>query len=758
MLSPDNQWVVEAERPAMPALAELSEPVISVAGVQLNPMTHGPAQTYGYRGLTLKPIEGGRVDNSRAQAVNLPQDAHIRNLSWSLDSRYLAFTLTRPDGIELWVFDPMENEARRLTDPVLNAVYGAPCDWLPKDEGLLCKVVPRQAAPPEMPAVPQGPRVEENRGQEAPARTYTNLLTSPHDEALFEYYLTSVLEQVSLDGRRRRLTSPLLIDEVTPSPDGEWILQETIHRPFSYQVPAYRFPKRLVVLNRDGEAVYPIADLPLAEDIPIARGSVRSGRRRVDWRSDRPATLYWVEALDGGDPRQDAELRDALFQIAAPFTQGPETLWQTEFRFNNILWGTDDLAIGFEFWPETKQVWTWQLDPSQPDADPILLAERDWQDAYSHPGYPVTAPGEYGWYTLLISPDDSLLMSGEGVSPEGVYPFLDRWDLSTGARDRLWQAQDPFYETILEVLDPQAQQILTWRQSQLDPPSLLLRDLQTSAVTPVVTLDDPLPWYRETTQEIVRYEREDGIQLSGTLYLPPGYQAGIDAPLPTLLWIYPEEFESAETAGQVTRTENGFRRPYGASPLFLLTQGYAVLSYPSMPIVGSGDSEPNDTYVDQLLLNAQAAVDYLTDAGISDPGRIAVGGHSYGAFTAANLLAHSDLFCAGIARSGAYNRSLTPFGFQGEARHFWEAQDTYMKMSPFMAAADIDEPLLLIHGAEDDNTGTYPVQSERLYEALRGLGGDVRWVELPLEGHSYRSRESVGHVLWEMSQWMERCS
>ncbi len=758
LLSLDSQWVVELERPLRPSLVALSEPTVGVAGIQLNPLTREPAQAYAYRSMTVRRTHSG-AQGSLPQRVTLPEDARIRNLLWSPDSRYLSFTLTQAEGVALWVLDLEQNRARQITGPVLNAVYGKPCDWLPNDEGLICKVVPDgQGAPPERPPVPNGPRIEENLGQEAPVRTYTNLLGSPHDEALFEYYMTSTLERITLDGSRQPLTGPLLIDEATPSPDGDWILLETIHRPFSFRVPAHRFPKRLTVLDGLGETAYRIADLPLAEDIPLARGSVRPGRRWASWRSDRPATLYWVEAKDGGDARQDVEVRDVVYQIAAPFDQTPDLLWQTAFRFNSVLWGTDDLALGFDVWPDTKQVRTWQLNPSQPNTAPILLAERDWQDAYSHPGYPVTAPGDYGWRTLLIADDDhSIFLNGEGSSPDGVYPFLDRWNLATGETERLWQAEAPYYETIWEVLDNQARQIITQRQSRFEPSRLLLRNLQTSQVVPIVAQADRLPWYADVTQTMIHYEREDGVQLSGTLYLPPGHQAA-DAPLPTLLWIYPEEFESPETAGQITRSENQFSRPYGASPLFLLTQGYAILSYPSMPIVGSEDLEPNDTYVEQLLLNAQAARDYLTDSGISDPDRIAVGGHSYGAFTAANLLAHSDLFCAGIARSGAYNRSLTPFGFQGEARHFWEAQETYIKLSPFMTAAAITEPLLLIHGAEDDNTGTYPLQSERLYEALRGLGGTVRWVELPLEGHGYRSREAVGHVLWEMSQWMTHCA
>jgi dipeptidyl aminopeptidase/acylaminoacyl peptidase len=211
-----------------------------------------------------------------------------------------------------------------------------------------------------------------------------------------------------------------------------------------------------------------------------------------------------------------------------------------------------------------------------------------------------------------------------------------------------------------------------------------------------------------------------------------------------------------ELAGQVTKTENGFTRPHFTSILFLLTQGFAVLDDPTLPIIGEGETEPNDTYVEQLIAGAEAAIEYVVERGIGDRDRLAIGGHSYGAFTTVNLLAHTNLFKLGIARSGAYNRTLTPFGFQGEQRNFWEAADTYTQIAPFTHAHKITAPLLLIHGANDSNRGTYPIQTERLYEALKGLGATVRWVELPLEDHSYRSQEGVGHVLWEMVRWCKQ--
>lgn len=773
LISPDHQWLITVERPPYPPIEELAQPVLGLAGLEINPQTHSLAGAYSFRGLTLQAISEAGL--TPPQEVRLPEDARIRHFDWSPDGQFLAFTLTRSGGVELWVLEMATATAQPLSDTSLNAVYGDPCDWvLPNPEsnqgftaqGLVCKVVPAELGPPpEAPSRPPAPRIEENLGRQAPARTYTNLLKTSHDAALFEYYLTSELHHISLDGTHTPLTEPLLIDEVTPSPDGTWFLLETLKRPFSYSVPIWRFPKQIDLLNAAGERLITVADLPLADNIPIAFGSVRAGRRWVNWRDDRPATLYWVEALDGGDARRDVPMRDRLYTAELPPDGGaaalaeaianPLQVWQTEFRLNRLIWGHENRAIAHEFWPNTRQLRVWAINPSDPRESPLLLSDRNSQDAYSDPGDPVMVPNRFGQDTLLFAPNqESIYLTGRGASPDGVYPFLDRLNLNTQETERLWQAQAPYYEYVSSVVDAKAQRIITRRQSTTEPPNFFLRDLTADTEVPLTDYTDPLPWFANISRQVMRYQRADGVELSGTLFLPPGSSRGDR--LPTVFWAYPEEHRSRETASQITTTDYGFSRPYYASVMYLLTQGYAVFLDPSMPIVGEGDEEPNDTYVEQLVMSAEAAVDYLVSQGIADPNRLAIGGHSYGAFTVANLLAHSDLFQVGIARSGAYNRTLTPFGFQGEQRNFWEAPDTYLSMSPFTYANAINEPLLLLHGAEDNNSGTYPMQSERMFEALKGLGGTVRWVELPHEGHNYESREAIGHVLWEMTRWLNQ--
>ena len=751
--SPNGQWMLEMERPALRTLDELAAPRVKVAGIKLDPSTHGPSRPYLYRGLRAWRSDG----KGRSIDLELPEDARVSNVRWHKDSDKLMFTLTQSDGLSLWVAEIPSGEVKQLTDAVLNATYGNPCDWLPGDQGLVCKVVPSElGAPPNASRLPSGPRIEQNLGRATPARTYSNLLQSPHDESLFEHFLTSAVVRIGLDGTQSQLMSPALVDEVRPSPDGAWLLVDTIERPFSYQVPVSRFPKRTVVIPLDKPAdATVLAELPLADDVPVPFGSVRTGRRSIGWRSDQPATLYMVEALDGGDAGAEAEHRDQVSMLAAPFDGEAMAMWKSELRYGGIQWGDGETALVEEWWYDSRQVRTWHIAPDAPDTAPALIWDRSYQDAYSDPGSPMMKVGPAGGWVLARTSKGELMLNGRGASPEGVFPFLDLFDLKTKQATRVWRAQDPYYETLVEVLDEDATRFITRRQSKTEPPNYHLNTAGSKRTKALTDFADWAPQFAEVKKQQLSYERADGLPLTATLYLPPGYDAERDGPLPTVFWAYPSEYKSKADAGQKKRSDSTFSRPGGSSVLMMLLAGYAVVDDPQIPIVGEGDVEPNDAYVAQLVSGAEAAVNTVVEMGVADPQRLLIGGHSYGAFTTANLLAHTDLFRAGIARSGAYNRSLTPFGFQSEQRTYWEATDIYVTMSPFTHAAKIDEPILLLHGAEDPNSGTYPMQSKRMYAALKGNGATVRWVELPLEEHGYRARESIGHALWEMIQWAD---
>jgi dipeptidyl aminopeptidase/acylaminoacyl peptidase len=690
----------------------------------------------------------------------------IRDLDWSRDGRDLAFTVTTPAGTALWVADIGNAAARRLTPPTLNfttargnIVDDAGCNWLDGKAPFICRLWPaNRGAAPKASEVPTGVIVQESYGRSAPARTYEYLLQNPGDEALFDYYFTDQLSLVGLDGKITPIGPPGIHVRATPSPDGDYLLVETVQRPYSYQVPMDVFPSRTEVWNLSGRVLREIRNSQVAEEAPSARDAVLPGIRIVDWRPDVPATLEMVEALDQGNPRNSVPKRDQVSLLAAPFAKAATPFVQTEYRYGSIEWVSSNTAFLTDRLSRGARQRVWQIDPSAPNGGtPKLIWDRSSEDRYSAPGtwvYVLDPMADR--YVLLRSTDGRYLyLKGNGASPEGDRPFLDRFNLATGKTERLWQSAAPNYEQTLQVVDRDANRIITQRESPTDPPNVFVRDLRNKSLTQITRLGDPAPYFADVRSELITYARPDGVKLSATLYLPPGYDKS-QGRLPFFFWAYPREFQSADAASQLTGSPYQFKRPARQNYLMLLMHGYGVLDGPTMPIVGVNGGEPNDTYVNQLVASAKAAVDKIVDMGVADRDRIAIGGHSYGAFMTVNLLAHSDIFRAGIAESGAYNRTLTPFGFQSEPRTYWEAPDVYAAMSPFNYANRIKAPVLLIHGQRDDNSGTFPIQSERLFAAIKGNGGNVRYVQLPLEPHGYSARETQRHLLWEYINWLDK--
>ena len=750
-LSPDRGTMAFLTRPGAPPITKLAEPELGLAGVRINPRTTGPSRASGYTAVSFQAVGGGP---ERALA-GLPAEAPVRSVAWSPDSRHVAMLVDRPDRIELWAADVATGQARRLLDgAVSDAAPGGSVAWLPSGDALVVRTVPaRRAAAPVEAAVPTGPVVQQSRGRAAPARTYQDLLASPFDEALFDHYMTSELAVVGLDGSRRALGPAAVYVSAAPSPDGRLLMTEAVHPPYSYLVPWYRFPRRTEVWDlATGRRVHTLADTELAERVPIAFGSVPTGPRSAEWRADAPATVVWAEAQDGGDSGAEAAIRDRLYALAAPFDGPPVELAAFPLRYGGTTWGDGETALAYDSQWQTRQVNAYRLRPDRPRAAPEPVLSYSFEDQYANPGSPMTVPNSAGYPVLQID-GGAVYLTGQGASAEGNRPFVRRLDLATGQTTELFRSQAPYYERPVAFLDDGV--LLTQRETVTDPPNYLARDLATGDVRPLTAFPHPYPELAAVRKETLEYTRADGVPLSATLYLPPGYDAERDGPLPTLVWAYPTEFKSADAAGQ--RSDSPYQFTYvsywGAVPF--VTRGYAVLDDASFPIVGEGDAEPNDSFREQLVMNAQAAIDAGVGRGVVDPDRVAVGGHSYGAFMVGNLLAHSDLFRAGIARSGAYNRTLTPFGFQREERTFWDDPMLYVSMSPFMHAEKIDEPILLVHGQADNNPGTFTLQSERLYGALKGLGGTARLVLLPAESHGYQARESLLHMLWEEDVWLE---
>ncbi len=748
VLSPDRTRLLLLDRPEAPSIAELAQPELKLAGLRINPATNARSREASYTGLTFQPLDGGPAK----RVTGLPADTRIAGYEWSRDGRHLALTVVFNQGSALWLVDVASGTARRLTDPVLNGFFGDPMVWLDNATLLIRRIPAGRGPAPLEPTVPTGPVVQQSKGGRAGARTYDGLLAGPHDEALFEHYGTSELALVTIDGAEAVLPVRGLLSSVLPSPDGRHLIVETLQRPYSYLVPASRFPVTIDVLDRAGRRERRVASLPLNEG--SENGSVRPGPRGVGWRADAPATLSWAQDLGRGAKQPDGKAaRDAWFTQAAPFDGKPVELQRFEYRIGGVQWGDDGLALVTESWTTTRVTRLWRVAPGQPGSARKLLFERKTEDRYRDPGRPATTRNALGRLVLARGPGGKLFLHGAGASPEGDRPFIDEFDVETGATRRLWRSAPPHYEEFVAFLDAGFTRALVSRESATEPLNFLVRDYGTGALTPLTANRNPHPAFNDVRREVVRYQRPDGVPLSGTLYLPPGWTPA-KGPLPTLLWAYPREFLDAENASQVKATPERFARVSPTGPLPFTLAGYAVFDDPAMPIIAPKGGKPNDTYVEQLVANAQAAVDELVRRGVSDPKRIAVGGHSYGAFMTANLLAHSTLFRAGIARSGAYNRTLTPFGFQSETRWFWQAPQVYAQMSPFNHAHRIKAPILLIHGAADNNSGTFPIQTERFYAALKGQGANARYVVLPHESHGYRARESLLHVLWETENWL----
>jgi dipeptidyl aminopeptidase/acylaminoacyl peptidase len=750
-LSPDRTLLLLQEREALPPVAEVAAPELRLAGLRIDPRTNGPSRASFGKGLLVKSLDG-----RPERRLETPPGARLASVRWSPDSSHVAFVVAGDDGLALWVAEVSTGRSRPLTPARLNAAAGSPCSWVGTGQALLCRLVPvGRGSAPAPPPTPRGPVLQESAGRTAPNRTYQDLLQDPADEALLEHHLTSQVAVVSLAGEIRGTGAPGLHVASTPSPDGSHLFVETVHRPYSYVVPLERFPRRLELWDLSGRVVRQVADVPLQDEVGPGFDAVAKGPRDAAWRDDAPATLVWTEALDQGDPARPAEKRDRLLSLAAPFGGEPVRLMDLGYRARRLTWARGGLALVEERWWKTRRSRTWALETAA-GSTPRLLFDRSYEDRYADPGSFVTVPGPSETRLLLTTRDGrSAFLAGTGASAEGDRPFLDRLDLATGRAVRLFRSEAPYHEEAIAPVDDAGRRLLTRRESAAEPPNYVLRDLVARRATPLTAFPDPAPELAGAQPQLLRYRRRDGVELTARLYLPPGYDRS-KGPLPFLFWAYPVEFRSAAAAAQVQGSPHRFTRPSGASHLFALTQGYGVLDDPAMPIVGEAEKEPNDTYVEQLVMSAEAAVDKVVEMGVADRARIAVGGHSYGAFMTANLLAHSDLFRAGIARSGAYNRSLTPFGFQAEERTYWQARETYARMSPFDHADKIKEPILLIHGMADNNSGTFPIQSERFFAALQGHGATVRFVLLPAESHGYRGRESVGHVLWEMMRWLDR--
>ena len=747
-----GEWMLIMERESYPTVEELGQPELRVAGLRLNPNNYSPSRQSFINNLKLKHI----ADGKEYTITGIPAGALISNTEWSPSEKKISFTNTTATKVDLYVIDIAKKTAVKINKTALVTTIGPVSQWVDDNTIIYTAATKPAAMLPKRPITPVGPSIQENIGKAAPSRTYQDLIKSVYDETAFAFMTTAQLIK-NTNGTETKLSSPAIYAAFTVSPDNKYILTETIQKPYSYLVTAYSFASTMAIMDMGGKIVKSLAKLPSGETTPSGYDNVLPSPRGFAWRSDEPSTITWCEPQDSGLIKKNMEFHDAVYALKAPFTANPTVLVKTKMRFRNIVWGNEHFAWVNEGLTGKQLQKASKLDPATGAME--TLFERNTTDAYNNPGMPVMKRNAFGTSVINLLDNNKILMNNPvGSSPDGDLPFLSTFDLSSKTSQIVWRAKKGSYETITAVLDANTLKLITRKESQTEVPNFYIKNLKGSGPDQQITgFSNPYPSMVGVTKEKLKYKRADGVDLTGDLYLPRGYDRTKDGPLPVLIWAYPREYNNAADAAQVRGSADRFTTISWGSPIFYVMRGYAVLDNAEMPIVAaSKESKPNDTFIEQLKLNVEAAIGALTSLGVGDPKRVAVGGHSYGAFMTAHLLSHTNLFKAGLARSGAYNRTLTPFGFQAEERTYWESPDLYYKMSPFSYANKIKTPILLVHGEADDNPGTFPINSERLYNAIKGHGGTVRLVYLPYEAHGYRGKENLLHLLWEQSQWLDR--
>ncbi|MCA6421829.1 MAG: prolyl oligopeptidase family serine peptidase [Flavobacterium sp.] len=749
-----KEYMLLSYRNTYKSLNDLNQEDMRLGGLRINPITNISSTVTYINNLKIRKIS----DANEKQVTGLPSNARLTNISWSPDETKIAFTNTTNTGVELWYIDVASASAKKITTDNLNANLGSPYNWMKDNQTLLVKVLPknRQALINEKKELPKGPTVSVSDGSKSQNRTYQDLLKNKNDEANFDALVTSELYKISLSGTLELFKSAAIYAGESISPDGNYVMLTTIQKPYSYIVPLSRFPQKSIVYDVSGKEIKVVNEVPLTEIMPKGFSSVRKGKRSMSWRADKPSSLVYVEALDEGDQAKKVDYRDEIFQWNAPFNTAATSMMKTQQRFDGILWGNDTFAIVYDSWYDTRNTKTYLVNPSSPNVTPKVISDRNSQDIYSDPGNFETKKNEFGAYVIATENNNAYLI-GDGNTKDGQFPFIDEFNLKTLKTKRLYTSNTKDKkEDLLSIEDYKKGTVLVMIQSKNDYPNYYFRNIKSGKLSPITSFKNPFESIKNVYKEVIKYKRKDGVDLSGTLYLPAGYDKTKKEKLPLLIWAYPAEFKDKNSAGQNDKNPNEFTFPNYGSFVYWVTKGYAVLDDASFPIIGEGTTEPNDTFISQLVDDAEAAINAVDNLGYINRKKVAVGGHSYGAFMTANLLTHTNLFACGIARSGAYNRTLTPFGFQSEQRNYWDVPAIYNEMSPFMNADKMKTPLLLVHGDADNNPGTFTLQSERYFQALKNLGAPVRLVLLPKESHGYAAKENILHLLWEEDQFLEK--
>ncbi len=745
-----TKLAIEYDYLIYPTLETISKPFLKLAGKKIDASLNSIVGKRPYHSLRIKNFE-----NDEIYPVTIPKTEYVIEFKTSQNKKYLSYLSVGKDGIYLNIFSLTTFKHIYKSDFKINNTNNyLAMNWGVDGESMILSIIPNdRGSVPKKTAKDISPLTKESYGKISKVRTYTNLLKSEFDEKLFDYYFTS--QMIKLDFKENKITKlgePAIFRDFSLSPDGEFYLTKIVQKPYSYSVPSFRFGYKYEIWNSDGLSIKEIISKPVQDQIPT--WGVETGMRYLNWISTENSTLYWAEAQDGGDPKAKVEYRDFLYKFESPFDKNYSLFKKVKERFGGISWFKEKGKYIFSENDYDKE-WTIERisDLYDQNFKDRKILDISWNDKYGNPGDLLTEKNSRG-YDIILENSGDLFYKGRGATKKGNFPFVDRVKKDDFKnKERIFLASENSYEIFRGFYNSDFEKLIIRRETKTDPRNYFIHDIRSKTKTKITNYIDHTPEIRKIRKELVTYQREDSLLLSGTLYYPIGYEKGKKYPL--LIWAYPQEYRDASQASQVSGSDNKFTSFWASSPLYALLDGYIVLHNAAMPVVGDV-IERNNTFGEQIKMNAKAAIDFLDNKEIIDRERVAVGGHSYGAFMTANLLIYSDLFKAGIARSGAYNRSLTPFGFQSERRSYWEAKDFYNKVSPFMNAEKIKTPLLLVHGQKDSNSGTYPIQSERLFDAIKGNGGTVKLVMLPYEDHGYYARESNLHVIAETMEWLNK--
>jgi dipeptidyl aminopeptidase/acylaminoacyl peptidase len=783
-LSPDGKHFLVTRSTELSTLEKMSFETYRLAELEFRPKTnrHWYLDTFGMNGLRVYSFEQRQLKD-----IPIPADTIVSDMMWSPDGGKVAFLAHRPEGTRVWTADVATGKTSPLGDAFVMATLtgrrgrGTPAtsgsrmlQWTPKGT-VITLLVPSDRGPEPERGVPKSPIIRRTREKPSPTRTQPFLLKDEHDMALFRYYTTAQMAELAPGKAPRKIGEPAVYMGFSSSPDGQYILAEKLVEPFSFIVGYSSFPNRLDVMDLDGKVVSNIREIPLQENQTRRSSQVlQDFPREVVWHpSGATLGFLWKEEKkrdEEGEESEDEERtprRDRIMSLAPPFDMSQVKLHvlntDKDQSFNGIRYAMEgDFAFvtvrdsDNENGESTEKIVAYHLGRDDP-TEQIVVPEYDPDDIIDHPGEILTQRTQNGIvYALTSSKGGQVYLEGDGLKEDfKPQPFVDRVAIGGGQKERVFEGGKDMYERPLVPLDPDLSQMIVARESKAEFPNSYLWS-PSGSMNKLTANQDPFPEITGVKRVDFTFTRRDGLEIQGRISLPVGYQEGTR--VPAMFWTYPSEYSSEKEYEEDAIRDRNHNRFTHLSYLrwsdIWLSQGYALV-HPDVPIIDKGNTY-NDNYVQHMVDSLYAAIRKVDQMGYIDVDRIGHGGHSYGAFATANLLAHTPFFKAGIAGNGAYNRSLTPMGFQSERRFIWDTHGLYLEMSPFFQADRIDTPILLYHGADDNNTGTFPIQSDRLIQALTGLGKTAVLYKYPYESHSPRAKATYMDIWARWLEWFDK--